>query len=130
MIPDLTTLLAEPRRVTEVPLEAIPGLLHLVRAERGRIDTERARVDALADALVAQLAASSDGQHDRLLTVDQAATRLGTTEDWLRRRRAALPFVVRLSEGQVRYSAKGIERFIAARMGGRAAAVDLKHRNV
>jgi predicted DNA-binding transcriptional regulator AlpA len=49
---------------------------------------------------------------DRLLTIDEASERLGVTRDWVRRR-SRLPFVVKLSEGVVRYSASGIACFIA-----------------
>jgi len=58
------------------------------------------------------------GTNDQLLDVDQAAERLGVTRDWLRRRRE-LPFIVRLSQGVVRYSSRGLERYLAARTGGR-----------
>ena len=54
-------------------------------------------------------AAAADA--DRLLTIDEASVRLGVTRDWLRRR-PRLPFVVKLSEGVVRYSASGIACFI------------------
>jgi len=54
---------------------------------------------------------------DRLLTIEEAAERLGTSKDWLWRHGQQLPFVVRLSEGQTRYSAKGLEAFIASRAG-------------
>src|SRR3989442_1105706 len=48
---------------------------------------------------------------DRLVTIDEVATRLSVKVDWLRPQRA-LPFLVRLSPGQVRYSEQGIERYI------------------
>ena len=62
-----------------------------------------------------------DPKEDRLVGVEEAAATLGTTRDWLRRHGARMPFTVRLSEGQVRYSAKGIDRWIASRVryGGR-----------
>jgi hypothetical protein len=50
---------------------------------------------------------------DRLLGIQDAAERLAVTPDWLRRR-SHLPFVVRLSDATVRYSASGITRFLAA----------------
>jgi predicted DNA-binding transcriptional regulator AlpA len=52
---------------------------------------------------------------DRLLKIADAADRLGVTRDWLRRRTDELPFVVKLSEGVVRYSSKGMDRWIARR---------------
>src|SRR5437762_5914220 len=111
---DLVTLLADPARAAEVPTDAIPALL-------AQLAAEQARLSALESALAARLAeaAGTDGPHaDQLLTVEEAAAKLGTTRDWLRRH-PHLPFVVRLSPGQVRYSAKGIERFIATRMASR-----------
>jgi len=118
---DLATLLADPPRARDVSIEAIPSLL-------AQLAAEQAQLAAVGMALAARLSErtdSTDGDH--LLTVDQAAERLGTTRDWLRRR-PELPFTVRLSAGQVRYSAKGIDRFIARRTGARG--VDLKHPNV
>ena len=49
---------------------------------------------------------------DRLLRIDEAAARLQTTKDWLYRHWGELPFTVRLSPRQLRFSAKGIERYI------------------
>ena len=110
---DLALLLADPARAAEVPADAIPALL-------AQLAAEQARLSALETALAARLAAAAgtNGPHDQLLTIDEAAAKLGTTRDWLRRH-PHLPFVVRLSPGQVRYSAKGIERFIAMRMASR-----------
>ena len=107
----LGTLIANPVRAADVPTDAIPALLAQVAAEQ-------ARLSALETALAARLAqaAPTNGPHqDQLLTIEEAAPKLGTTRDWLRRH-PDLPFVVRFSPGQVRYSAKGIERFIAMRM--------------
>jgi predicted DNA-binding transcriptional regulator AlpA len=77
---------------------------------------------ALPAAVGARLAVAGTNGHpvaeERLLTIDQAGERLGVTKNWLRHR-PELPFGVKLSEGVVRYSAKGIERYIAARTGRR-----------
>lgn len=54
---------------------------------------------------------------DRLLTVAEAAERLGTSKDWLYRRADRLPFTVRLGPGQVRFSSRGIEHYLARRRG-------------
>ena len=110
---DLASLLADPARAAEVPADAIPALL-------AQLAAEQARLSALETVLAARLAeaAPNGPPADQLLTVEEAAAKLGTTRDWLRRH-PHLPFVVRLSPGQVRYSAKGIERFIAMRMASR-----------
>ena len=102
---DLVTLLADPARAAEVPTDAIPALL-------AQLAAEQARLSALESALAARLAATvgtNGPPADQLLTVEEAAAKLGSTRDWLRRH-PNLPFVVRLSPGQVRYSAKGIDR--------------------
>jgi hypothetical protein len=99
---DIPSLLADLARVENLPQENLPALLG---------DLERVRAALwrrlLADRHEAPL-------HDRLLTIGDAAIRLAVTKDWLRRH-ADLPFVVRLSEGQVRYSEQGLERFIRDR---------------
>ena len=53
---------------------------------------------------------------DRLLTVEEAAKRLGISKDTLYRKARALPFSVRIG-GNVRFSAQGISRYIATRQG-------------
>ena len=109
--PDLTALLANPAGIDAVPAAEVPALLAMVAAEQ-------VRLAALQGALAARLVGSNGNGHgepDRLLTVDEAAERLGVTKDWLRRR-PELPFVVKCSEGVVRYSSRGIEHWIAARL--------------
>jgi len=93
-------LLADPERVGDVPPDAIPALL--------------AQLAALQVGLAARLAvvsAAAPDEPDRLLTIDEAAERLAVTKDWLRRR-GTLPFVVKLSNGVVRYSSHALDRFI------------------
>jgi hypothetical protein len=51
-------------------------------------------------------------EDDRFISLKDAAAVLLTTEDWLRRNRRRLPFVVELSEGQVRVSWKALQRFM------------------
>lgn len=52
---------------------------------------------------------------DRLLKIEEAAARLGTSPDWLYRNAGRFSFTVRLSPRQLRFSAKGIDRFITNR---------------
>jgi hypothetical protein len=67
-------------------------------------------------AIAARLASRGNGDaEDRLLAIDEAADVLHVEVDWLRHH-GDLPFVVRVSPGQVRYSARGLQRYIAARM--------------
>lgn len=49
---------------------------------------------------------------ERLLTIDEAAEVLNTSKDWLYRNWKKLPFVVALSPRQIRFSLKGIEKWI------------------
>jgi hypothetical protein len=50
---------------------------------------------------------------DKLLTIEEAAEILRTTKDWLYRNHPKLPFTVRHSQRQIRFSLKGIEEYIA-----------------
>lgn len=52
---------------------------------------------------------------DQLLGVEEAARRLGVSTDWLYRNAAKLPFAVRLGPRQLRFSSRGIERYIHQR---------------
>ena len=49
---------------------------------------------------------------ERLLTVEEAAELLCTNKDWLYRHHDEFPFTVHLSEQQLRFSARGIAKFI------------------
>ena len=111
--PDLAAVLADPVRTAEVPVEAIPALL-------GEMTATQARLRTLEQLLLARLVTETTNnarRTDYLVTADEAAKRLSTTKDWLTRHGKDLPFVVRLSDGQVRFSVKGIDRFIASRIG-------------
>jgi predicted DNA-binding transcriptional regulator AlpA len=57
--------------------------------------------------------------NDQLLTVSEAADKLRTSKDWLYRHWKTLPFTVRLSPRQLRFSAQGIERYIEEHTSGR-----------
>jgi predicted DNA-binding transcriptional regulator AlpA len=59
----------------------------------------------------------ADGRReDRLLTVAEAAAKLGLSKDHLYRHAAHYPFTVRLGHA-LRFSARGIERYIRQRQG-------------
>ena len=53
---------------------------------------------------------------DQLLTVEEAAEKLGVSRDWLYRHSKKLAFTVRLGR-HLRFSARGIERYIRQRQG-------------
>lgn len=108
--PDLSALLTDPALVPQIPAEQIPAVL--------------AQLAGLQAALLARLLTSPApnaqtepvGEDDRLVTVQEAAQRLGVAKDWVYRRAAKLPFTVRLGT-RLRFSADGIERFIRQRQG-------------
>ena len=51
---------------------------------------------------------------DELLDVDQAASRLGMSKDYLYRHHAQFPFARRVGRRSVRFSARGIEEYTRA----------------
>ncbi len=55
-------------------------------------------------------------EDDHLLTVKQASQKLGVSPDWLYRQASKLPFTVRLGGRRLRFSIRGIQRYIRARM--------------
>jgi predicted DNA-binding transcriptional regulator AlpA len=55
-------------------------------------------------------------EEEKLLVADEAASRLGTTKDWIYRQRR-LPFAVKLGKRMTRYSASGISKWIRNREG-------------
>jgi hypothetical protein len=107
-VPTLDALAAHPEMVAELRVELAEALL--------------ARCHTLEGALFARLlAARTNGgpvasEEDRLLAAADAAERLATTEDWLYRHARELPFTVR-SGRQLRFSSRGIERYIREKQG-------------
>jgi hypothetical protein len=107
-VPTLDEIVANPKSAACLPREIIAGLLLKVAA------VESALATALLDPhnYVTAVPAPIDG--DRLLVVEEAAAKLGLTCDYLYRRKD-LPFRVSVAPGQVRFSLKGIEKFIRAK---------------
>jgi excisionase family DNA binding protein len=103
---DLADLVENPGKVASVPPTRIPALL--------------SQLSAVQSAMAARLVAADRGEptstDDTLLTVDQAAERLGVSKDWLFRRSRTLPFVVRLGR-HLRFSNRGIDRYLRSRTG-------------
>ena len=54
--------------------------------------------------------------NDKLIKPQELAERLGTSVDWVYRHWRELPFTVKLSNRQLRFSSKGVERYIEERM--------------
>jgi len=82
-----------------IPIEKIPAV-----------------IIALAARLLAAARPETDHDGDTLLSIDEAAARLGTSKDWLYRRVDRLPFVVRLGRN-VRFSSQGIQSYVKQRRG-------------
>ena len=57
----------------------------------------------------------------RELTIEEAAERLKTSKDWLYRHWRKLPFTVQLSPKQLRFSTKGIERYLEEKQRARTS---------
>ena len=103
---DLAALVEDPTRVATVPPARIPALLSQLSALQG----------AMAARLISADRDEAVSNEDTLLTVDQAAERLGVSKDWLFRRSRTLPFVVRLGR-HLRFSNRGIDRYLRNRTG-------------
>jgi predicted DNA-binding transcriptional regulator AlpA len=74
-----------------------------------------ARLATPASSPVRTLSASTADEADTLLTVEQAAARLGVKKSWLYRHSLNLPFTRKLGHRTVRYDARGLERWANAR---------------
>ena len=105
-IPTLDQLAADPKLADELPRAVLLDLLRTVAHVQVELDDRLRRVED---------SGSENQKHDRLLDVEQAAERLSTTVDWLSRNADKLPFTIRLSPGQRRFSELGIGRYIRDR---------------
>ena len=112
---DLAPYLARPNLVDGLNRDELADLLEQVKGLEGRV---MARL--LLGATEGIIARQEDGERDCLLTAKDAAARLAVTVDYLYRHADTLPFTVRPGAGQVRFSARGIERYIQARQGRKA----------
>ena len=78
--------------------------------------------ERIAAAVVARLEPNGGSrppaEPDHLLTLDEAARRLGVSIGWLRSHARRLPFMRKLSHRVVRFSATGIERWLAGARTG------------
>jgi predicted DNA-binding transcriptional regulator AlpA len=101
----------DPVRSHDVPLGDIPRLLALIAAEQSRLSAAQA-------SLAARLLAAEreqDRSEDDLLTAPQASAMLGMSIDWLYKTAGKLPFTRRIGPRSLRFSAKGIRRYLAHR---------------
>jgi predicted DNA-binding transcriptional regulator AlpA len=87
-----------------LPPDRIPSALGIVERLRSSLN-------------LALLESATRPIDDHLLDTKDAAKLLGTTDDWLYRHAASLPFTVHLSSGQVRFSALGLQAYIRKKAG-------------
>jgi hypothetical protein len=106
----LADLLADPRRVADLPLDDVFMLLEMCTVEHGRL----AHIERLAYArLRADLPAAAQAV-EGLLTAPQAAQRLGVSPDYVRTHGERLGIAVAL-DGIVRYDPAAIAALRTAR---------------
>jgi predicted DNA-binding transcriptional regulator AlpA len=105
-VPTLDELVREPTRARELPPETIAELLAQCGTAQG--------------VLLAALVRSSQGGRDstiqqaevRLLTVEEAAAKLGVKPEWLYRRGKGLGLAAKLGDGTLRFSNVELEAYI------------------
>jgi predicted DNA-binding transcriptional regulator AlpA len=73
------------------------------------------RLSILAQLIAENVAQLLGGPQDRLLTVDETATVLAVTTDWLYRHADDFTFTIRPGPGQVRFSHLGIQDYLRKR---------------
>jgi predicted DNA-binding transcriptional regulator AlpA len=111
MIPiHLATIVADPDRIGDVPRAELPGLL-------GALEVVRARVWArLSEPVGTSPGATPVAEGgDELLTVKQAAHALNVDERWMYRHAPSLPFTRRLGNRTLRFSERGLRRWMESR---------------
>lgn len=108
MSPAVAALLEQLRKaLAELPCQELPGAI-------GELEALKATLWA---ALTNGAPEGAGAEADQLLDVRQAAAKLHVSADWLYRRAGTLPFTVRPSPGRLRFSTRGIERWIRQRQG-------------
>src|SRR5262245_27865399 len=118
VVPQLADLVADPGKVVEVRVEAVPSL----RGELARLDSL-----LLMRLLSTHNGGSSPASNDRLLSVKEASEKLSLSEDYLYRNANKLPFTVRVGKRKVRFSEAGIQQYIKNRAGRRKQMAIFNH---
>ena len=112
-MPTLADLLQDPTRASEVPHSMIPAFLSQISAVQAALAVQLLRV-------FSEERAQEDARKvDHLLTAGEAAARLAVTKYWLYVHASELPFTVRIGRRGVRFSEKGIERYLRQKQGTR-----------
>lgn len=108
MSPSLTSLLAHvEREIMALEPVDLPGVI-------GALERLKAMAQMKAFAKTSEPKGSTE---DRLLTVKQAAEMLGMKETYLYGNAKKFPFTVRPTPRRLRFSSKGIQRYIQQRKG-------------
>jgi hypothetical protein len=107
-VPTLDEVAAAPDRASALP----PATLQRLLCRCATVQT------VLLGALMSASARTADAapEPETLFDIGEAAKRLATTRDWLYRHAGHLPFTVRNGR-QLRFSARGIARYIRERQG-------------
>ncbi len=111
-LPTLDELLRDASLVNGLATDAAMGLLLRVHAVEGALSARVA--DGLRHLPEVDSVRPTGG--DTLLSATEAAKRLGMSVHWLYHNAKTLPFTVRQGRA-LRFSASGIEKYIAARRG-------------
>jgi hypothetical protein len=106
----LADLVADPRRVADLPVDEMFALLEACAVEHGRL----AHVERLATARLRAALAATAPAAEGLLTAQQAARRLGVSADYVRTHGEALGIAVPLGT-LVRYDPGAIAALRTAR---------------
>jgi hypothetical protein len=104
----LSTLADDPARAGEVPVELVPVLVLRVAGILAALSTRAAQTECIG---------SEPAGGDELLDASQTALRLAVSRDWVYRHGKALPFAVRVGHRHLRFSSRGLERWLRARQG-------------
>lgn len=114
LLPSVASLVANPSRACEIPVDRIPALV-------AELASEQSALSALQGALTARLlvsqanAVTKPETADRLLSAEEVASTLGVTKRWVQRRARRLPFARRISDHAIRYSESGLRRWMSNR---------------
>jgi hypothetical protein len=104
LVPSLDDLARDPLCAMGLPMPTLAALQAQIAAAQG----------ALAAAMSSAPSQSSQGQQAevRLLTVDEAAAKLGVRPEWLYRRGKGLGLAAKLGDGTLRFSNVALEAYI------------------
>ena len=124
----MSTTTFEGREILKVTPEALTYLANAAFHDTNFFlrSTHLAQVAAIQAGLAVRIASAGQSpsaprrqEDDRLISVEDAAERLGVTPRWMYRHAGHLPFSRRLSRKALRFSELGLKRWQAAQGPGR-----------